>query len=931
MDQLVVLQEIHSSLSNGRDGLQQIDSSTIKGCCPELMGKLLEGSRNGRIDEAVCRELSEKLQNVYELKRLGDICRRAGLHPLATTTYNRALSICQDPVLRPVLQNNLGQSHASQGDLARAAFYYHKAAEVFQREGDHASLAHVLGNLGSAYRQNMEWDKAIEHCYRSLKTFEEAGDPRGVAQMSASIGRIYADLGERELASRYFEKSLADFRELGDQKSQAWIQDRLGRIAEERMEWDHAINCYQSSISIFEERGEYGNIGVVLSNMGRTFLKMNDPSSAREPLERAVSIISRQAGANYLNALFSLAKTYNSLAEIRLQEAEMQEAETQEEVMQEAKAPEAGMLKALASEEEADDGFESCCGEKLKAEAASLFSQAADRYKELSKMITDGKKEIRTRAALAKGRSYLARLEGQNSDQDAFFLFEKAQALLDESACNASDERKGEIIGLQRIVSGMNEAYGLDASIDDIDEQISVLCSAAESLVGGAHDWDLEISGGHLSQAIGQFRSAIELKGSGRDFGELLQASRASLLSAREHFDVLENSWAKASSRKIARAAEILDGLKSQSKMSAGWQSPEDDDDDEEQSSQNKISQSKIDYDLERAALVAIAGALMTCALGRIEEGNDHLSWDESARLQSAPEGQTPVAADEADGLQAEPDQGSATDGAFKDESLVDGPGENDTTDTRTIESLQEESELIEDGPIEDEPVEDNPAAANFLADEPVACIDQHSHVTSSENGRAKCMILADGSIEAPSASVILEEPHGNPAKTGQSARGWILSVNADEHSKAPEQLLQSDCSREPIELPFESRSVKQPESVCEMLPHQEMKPQSPESNTLIGEEQHACEDSDLHAQKTEDFNEAFLDAGDGSFEQGQKPPIDNVEDAGSQFHEAPPSPEIESDSGELQKVHPKLMLLLKAMTALVAILLAIEVMLYLI
>ncbi|HNX09495.1 MAG TPA: tetratricopeptide repeat protein, partial [Methanothrix sp.] len=344
MDQLVVLQEIHSSLSNGRDGLQQIDSSTIKGCCPELMGKLLEGSRNGRIDEAVCRELSEKLQNVYELKRLGDICRRAGLHPLATTTYNRALSICQDPVLRPVLQNNLGQSHASQGDLARAAFYYHKAAEVFQREGDHASLAHVLGNLGSAYRQNMEWDKAIEHCYRSLKTFEEAGDPRGVAQMSASIGRIYADLGERELASRYFEKSLADFRELDDQKSQAWIQDRLGRIAEERTEWDHAINCYQSSISIFEERGEYGNMGVVLSNMGRTFLKMNDPSSAREPLERAVSIISRQAGANYLNALFSLAKTYNSLAEIRLQEAEMQEAETQEEVLQEAKASEAGML-----------------------------------------------------------------------------------------------------------------------------------------------------------------------------------------------------------------------------------------------------------------------------------------------------------------------------------------------------------------------------------------------------------------------------------------------------------------------------------------------------------------------------------------------------------------------------------------------------------
>lgn len=894
MDQLVVLQEIHSSLSNGGEGLQQIDSSTIKGCCPELMGKLLEGSRDGRIDEEICRELSEKLQDVYELKRLGDICRRVGLHSLATSTYNRALSICQDPVLRPVLQNNLGQSHASQGDLARAAFYYHKATEVFQREGDHESLAHVLGNLGSAYRQNGEWDRAIEHCYRSLKTFEEAGDPRGVAQMSASIGRIYADLGEKELASRYFEKSLADFMELGDQKSQAWVQDRLGRIAEETKEWDKAISHYQSSVSIFEEREESCNLGVVLSNLGRTILKMNEPFAAREPLERAVSLISRQAGANYLNALFSLARTYNSLAEMRLHEAETLDAE---------------ML-------DAETGYSSLSRsvETLKTEASCLFSQAADSYKELSKMITDGRMEIRTRAALAKGRSYLARLTDQTSDQEAFFLFEKAQALLDESACNASDDRKGEILGLQRIVSGMNEVHGLDASIDDIDGQISILSSASECLVGGAQDWDSEISGGHLSQAIGHISAAIVAKRSGGDFKEKLQSSQASLISAKEHFDVLENSWAKASVRKIALAVDMLNGIKSQSKMSADAQSPEDGD-------EKQSSQSHIDYDLERAALLAIAGALMTCALGRIEEGNDHLTWDESSRLLPASEGQRPVLPDDADDLQEETDKESVADESAIDASLADEHREYDPV----------QAEPINEETAESEPIEDEPVAVGLLADGPAACTDQPSPETSLEYGRAKCMILADGRCEASSASVILEEPHENPEKAGQSEQRWILSVNADAHCRNSELQLLSGCRRAPIEQSFDERADPHPVFVCEKQPPLEVKPQSPENDVTRIDEQPACEEGALRAQKIEERNEPFLDAGDCYQEHGEKPPADHVEDAGIQFQETPPAPEIESDSVEFLPVHPKLILLLKAMAALVAILLAIEVMLYLI
>jgi tetratricopeptide (TPR) repeat protein len=460
MNQLVVLQEIYASLSKGGDGLQKIDINAIEGSCPEHLGKLLESSRKGRIDEDVCRELSLKLQDVYEIKRLGDICRRAGMPDLAINTYNRALSLCRDPVMRPVLQNNLGQAFVHQGDLAKAAFYYQKAADCFSREGDHIGLAHVLGNLGSAYRKSGEWDKAIEHCYRSLKTFEEKGDDLGIAQMTGSLGRIYADMGEKELAARYFERSLTDFQRLGDKRSAAWVLDRLGRIAGQRMDWDKALCYFNSSLSLFEEQGESQSQGIVLSNLGRIYLQMGQATAAREPLERAVLLISRQIKPSYQNALYCLAKTYSSLAKNCLQEEPGRSSSRQQ-----------------------------------RQEASQLFVLASNRYHELASTLEEGQAEIKVAEAMAKSRSYLVRLCGDVQGEEALILVDRAQTFLDNAALNATDCNKAGILGLQRIIAGMKEVHSIGLLANDPLMLTRAQNNALEYLMGGGQEWSSEEEG----------------------------------------------------------------------------------------------------------------------------------------------------------------------------------------------------------------------------------------------------------------------------------------------------------------------------------------------------------------------------------------------------------------------------------------------------
>ncbi len=580
MDQLVVLQEIYASFSKGIGSLKEIDINAIEGCCRDLVARLLEDSLNGRIEEGICQELSEKLTDVYELKRLGDICRQAGHFRLATGTYKRAISLCLDPVLSPILKNNLGQAYADQGDMRRALSCYQEAAEIFSREEDRISLAHVLGNLGSAYRKMGDSSRAIEHAHRSLKIFEEDGDSLGIAQMTGSIGRIYADMGERELAGRYFERSLADFQRLGDKRGAAWILSRLGGMAREGGDLDRALGYMHSSISIWEEMGESANLGAVLADLGSTLLQMGQPSAARSPLERAVLLIPEHSRPNYQKALSSLARAYSSLAEESIRET----------------------IKA--------EGPGTASGQEKRKEAARLFVRSADRYQELAEILPRRKDEIRARAALARGRSYLSRINEQTPDPEAILLAEKAMAALDSAASGNSEEKKAEILALQKVTAGLCQARRADKMTYDLREIRSALSCSAEYLLIAAEAHFPNGAGETVRRALESLKSAIEA-----EIPVIEQKNRQEAASALRQAKLQYAAEETAISRMIERAAEVLE---------APDRLPEDGEDagtgiDEEQADGSRSWA----WETERAALLALSEAMIVSDLSDIKDDDE--------------------------------------------------------------------------------------------------------------------------------------------------------------------------------------------------------------------------------------------------------------------------------------------------------------------
>ncbi|VVB68815.1 Photosystem I assembly protein Ycf3 [uncultured archaeon] len=526
MDQLVVLQEIYSSFSKGGDGLQKINSRAIGGSCPDLMSILLDSSKKGRIDKDVCQKLADCLRDVYEIKRLGDICRKAGFYDLAIDCYNKALSLSSDRILRPVLLNNLGQTYARQGDLAKAVIYYRKAASGFEDAKDRSGLAHILGNLGSAYRLVGNWDKAIKHCYSSLKIFEEIGDHQGIAQMNGSLGRIYAQMGERELAARYLEISLKDFQRLGDKKSAAWVLDRLGRIAAQRKDWDRALGYYHQSLSLFHEQGLSQSGGIVLSNLGRMYLDMGEATAARESLERAVRLIPRGTNPAYQNALCGLAATYSFLGRDCLQQAD-------------------------------DAGAEIVTSNRSAKMASKYYARASDRYLELASSLKIDLPEIKVAAGIARSRSYLAMLSGDISDEEAVALTGRALAALDTASANSQDGTKAKIESLKRTLAGMKEAWSLSLLGDEPWRLIEAATSSAGHLMVGASA--AVEANGVLCDSLRSLSASMEARRNGGDTAEKLMAAAADLRRAEKQFPVTEMESGLQSAGEIGDAAEIIE------------------------------------------------------------------------------------------------------------------------------------------------------------------------------------------------------------------------------------------------------------------------------------------------------------------------------------------------------------------------------------
>jgi tetratricopeptide (TPR) repeat protein len=584
MDQLVALQEIFESFANGKGNLHSLSSKSVEGPCADLIGQLLEGSKNGEVSAEICRRLADSLDDVYEIKRLGDVCRHAGHLEIALKCYNKALYSGQENGVGPVIMNNLGQVYAGLGDIGQAVAHYQKAAEGFESAKDKSGLAHVLGNMGSAYRCGQDWQRAVEHCFKSLKTFQELNDGFGVAQMTGSLGRIYADMGERDLAGLYYEKSLKDFEALGDKRSVAWVLERLGRIKAESQSWNESERYLERSLSIFEDLGQPRSAGVVMFNMGKMYLEMGETQKALNVLERSLNKLGKGIQPVYQNAVSCVAATYSQLARQHLREAYLGMGE---------KSP-----------------------DEMTKLASQYYNKAADRYTELYSLPKANLSDVKIAAMVARALSYIARLYSEAKDEEAVTLIERAISSTEGAMARAGEGDKPTIEAMQKVLVGMEKVWsaGLDwnepwKAAREIEEGCQSLLGGAQLLSASSQTTEALKS---LSGSLTNLSSALDDVRCRRDPSEAVKAASANLRLACNSFKAVTTEVSEESASRVESASQLLE------KLGAISFNP---------------NSEMLSYEALRSVLMEIGWSLVGHAFVDVDKTSTVLTWDDSVRL----------------------------------------------------------------------------------------------------------------------------------------------------------------------------------------------------------------------------------------------------------------------------------------------------------
>jgi len=608
MDQLVVLHEIFESFAKDRGSLQAIDPESIEGSCSAQVRKLLQGAQQGEIDADFCNGLLECLTDIFEIKRLGDICRRAGLFEVALQCYNKALSQGPDDNVRSVLLNNLGQVYAREGDLGKAALYYKKAAEGFEKVGNASGVAHVMGNLGSAYRRGYEWDRAVEHCFKSLRAFEKLNDEFGVAQIMGSLGRLYAEMGERDLGVRYYEKSLREFERLGDKKNAAWLLNRLGRIKAEMERWEEASRCFNQSLAIFDELGMPQNSGIVLTNLGRMYLDQGRLEMATETLEKGLKLIRQEMLPAYPNAVAALAACNSTMAHQYLQEAASN--------AQEQTAKTKGVVQGAS---------------EIINLSSQLYASSSDRYLELTTIPKVTLGELKVASSQARSLSYLARLHDPARERERVALVERAISALQNALANSGGHERIQIAAVQRSLQGMKELWSIAASQNEPWKLVSMLAAATEYLMGGSRDL-CDATGGAgeacrcIYDALQGIGSSIEEERQRRDPSTKLVEASANLRRSEERFQALGTEQSREASVRMGRAAQILESLIALCQDAGSETSTS------SKSGMDKVS-NLLNYGAHQEALLQIGWTLVENGMARTERAGFVYIWDDAMNL----------------------------------------------------------------------------------------------------------------------------------------------------------------------------------------------------------------------------------------------------------------------------------------------------------
>jgi tetratricopeptide (TPR) repeat protein len=239
------------------------------------------------------------------LQRAADISRKCRTAARAVPPLQRLLELRESAHGRRSIEvatvlDKLGSAWAESGrpDIARELFEESLDITEIEHGPDHRAVVPVLRDLGGAWTALSQPAKAVKVLQRALDIRQSDVDSEDLemASLLNNLGGAWSLLGEPTKAQEMFNQALAIAeREGGGDSFIALLWDSLANTYDEQGNPAEGSVLHERALEMIERvAGPHDVVvGKVLSNLGRSLLLLQQPTRARDALERAVRILQR--------------------------------------------------------------------------------------------------------------------------------------------------------------------------------------------------------------------------------------------------------------------------------------------------------------------------------------------------------------------------------------------------------------------------------------------------------------------------------------------------------------------------------------------------------------------------------------------------------------------------------------------------------------